>query len=142
MDTLWQDVKYGWRMLLRTPGFTLVAVLTLALGIGANAAIFSVINAILLRPLPYGEPDRLVLVWNRMVSTNFLHAPVSGPDLVDYRDRAKLFDGFAGSNNVGDASVTGDGEPEQIKQSGIGIRGIAPPPTAGASLLGTDKGNQ
>src|SRR5689334_4941770 len=63
MDTILQDVRFGWRSLRRAPAFTLVAVLTLALGIGATTAIFSVVDAVILRPLPYREPDRIVMVW-------------------------------------------------------------------------------
>jgi putative ABC transport system permease protein len=119
MSTFLQDLRYGWRKLARSPGFTAVAVLTLALGIGANSAIFSVVNAVLLQPLPYGDPERLVLVWNRMESTGFPKAPVAPPDVVDYRRQTRSFVGFAATDNVSDAALTGDGEPEQIKLASV-----------------------
>ena len=73
----------------------------------------------LLRPLPYREPDRLVMIWDRMVSTNFPHAPIAAPDILDYRTRGTLFESIAISNNVPEVSLTGTGEPEQIRLAGV-----------------------
>src|SRR5215470_10972317 len=78
MQTLLQDLRYGARMLLRKPGFTLIAVITLALGIGANTAIFSVVNAVLLRPLPFKDPDRVMMVWERRANSGEANIPISG----------------------------------------------------------------
>ncbi|HEY9431758.1 MAG TPA: hypothetical protein VI260_09895 [Blastocatellia bacterium] len=80
MQSLWQDLRYGARMLLKNPGFTLVAVATLAIGIGATTAIFSVINATLLRPLPFQQPERLALFWGSKPLTNMPQLPLSLPD--------------------------------------------------------------
>src|SRR5262245_52186187 len=89
MQTLLQDLRYGARMLLRNPGFTLIAVTTLALGIGANTAIFSVANAVLLRPLPYKDPDRLVLGVAELRQRNVTDWPFSNTDVFDLRNGAK-----------------------------------------------------
>ncbi|MGH9794117.1 MAG: ABC transporter permease, partial [Candidatus Acidiferrales bacterium] len=92
METLWQDVKYGARTLMKSPGFTLVAVLTLALGIGANTAIFSVTNAVLFRPLPYAEPDRITLVWMDNRPMGMKEDITSWPNYTDWRDRNRSFE--------------------------------------------------
>ena len=95
LETLGKDLRYGVRMLLKSPGFALVAVLTLALGIGANTAIFSVVDAMLLRPLPYPEPDRLVRIWESSLK---LHSPrnvVNPRNFLDWRDQSHSFEAMA-----------------------------------------------
>src|SRR5262245_12367564 len=115
MQTLWQDLRYGARMLLKNPGFTLIAVLTLALGIGANVAIFSVVNAWLIQPLPFGEPDRLVWGWGNIRNGNN-RASVSPPDYLDYRAQNTSFEQFAAMNSIsGYVNLTGAGEPERLE---------------------------
>src|SRR5512136_912820 len=94
MNTLLQDVRFGLRMLARNPGFTAVAVLTLALGIGVNTAIFTVANSLLLRPLPVEQPDRLVAVFMTHKGDDTLN-PSSYPDYLDLRDRNQVFSGVA-----------------------------------------------
>src|SRR5436309_14706228 len=99
MNTIWHDLRYGLRLLLKRPGFTVVAIITLALGIGANTAIFSVVDAVLLRPLRYPEANRLVFLWSTMNSQG---VPISGSALPDYyawRDQNRVFDGLAGFYN-------------------------------------------
>jgi putative ABC transport system permease protein len=113
MQVLLQDLKYGVRMLARAPGFTIVAVLTLALGIGANTAIFSVINATLLARLPYRQPDRIVMVWEHHGSRGFQHNSVSPGNFLHWRDANTVFDQMAAFVDVR-ANLTGSGEPEQI----------------------------
>jgi putative ABC transport system permease protein len=117
METLIQDVRYGVRTMLKRPGFTAVVLLTLALGIGANTAIFSVVNAVLLKPLPYRNAERLVWVaGNVRGGTN--RASVSPADYVDYRAQNTVFEEFAASLSVPFAvSLTGAGEPERLTGS-------------------------
>ena len=95
MDTLLNDIRYAFRMLIKAPAFTTVAVLTLTIGIGANTAIFSVVDAVLLRPLPYHDPERLVAITTHEVATPADRNPTSLPDLNDYREQNTTFSGVA-----------------------------------------------
>ncbi len=119
LEDLVLDVRYAVRTLRRSPGFTTVAILTLALGIGANTAIFTVIDHVMLRPLVYDTPDRLVLLWNRTAHTGPERIPIAAPDVAVYREQARLFEGFAFTNRVSDAALTDDGEPQHIKVGGV-----------------------
>jgi putative ABC transport system permease protein len=114
LETTMQDVKFAWRSLRRSPGFTAVAVLTLALGIGANTAIFSVVRTMLLAPLPYRDSSRLVFVWSDMTYAGYPRAPLSAPELKDLRDRTTLFTSFGGVWAT-TAALTGDRDPEQLR---------------------------
>ncbi|HEX8144777.1 MAG TPA: ABC transporter permease [Pyrinomonadaceae bacterium] len=113
IETFWRDVRYGARLLAKRPGFTLVTVLALALGIGANSAIFSVVNAVLLRPLPYEDPERLVMVWERRPRQNRDAGPVSPADFIDWQSQTQSFERMAAYSPVA-FNLTGTGEPEQI----------------------------
>ena len=95
LETLWQDMRFGIRTLSKSPGFTAVAVLTLALGIGANTAIFSVVNAVLLRPLPFPNSSRLVMLWATSAQTGAMEDVASYPDFVDWKAQSKSFEGLA-----------------------------------------------
>ena len=113
VSELGQDVRYGMRMLLKKPTFTIVAVLTLALGVGANTAIFSIVNAVLLRSLPYRDPDRLVRVFFNEPGAGLRDVRFSEPELEDLQKRAGVFEDvtpiFEGSEDV-----TGGGQPERV----------------------------
>ena len=120
MDSLYRDFAYGLRSLRSNPGFTVVATVTIALGIGACTAVFSVVNGVLLRPLPYGEPDRLVLVWSELRTRNVPDFPFPIPDVRDFREGAETFDGVAGITAGGRVALGRDsGEPEQVRTVGV-----------------------
>jgi putative ABC transport system permease protein len=112
MDILLRDLRYALRILINKPGFTIVAVLTLALGIGANTAVFSVVNAVLLRPLPYGDPDRLVFVSEK--SAEIENKPFSLPNYHDWRDRNQTFEDMA-AYKFADFNLTGIEPSERLQ---------------------------
>ena len=110
MDTLLHDLRYATRSLLRSPGFALVAILTLALGIGANTTIFTVVRSVILRPLPYAEPDRIVMLWNSWTDEPKIW--LSEPEVLDYQGVSSLEDVAAYA--VGEANLTGERDPERV----------------------------
>ncbi|MFZ0231537.1 MAG: ABC transporter permease, partial [Candidatus Acidiferrales bacterium] len=112
LEQLLQDVRYGFRMLRRSPLFALVAIFTLAIGIGANTAIFTVVHAVLLQPLPYPNSDRLAIIWSGLGDEH--RAPASEYELVQLRERSRLFEQIGGIW-VRNSIVPGEGQPEQVK---------------------------
>jgi predicted permease len=115
---LWQDLRFGARMLLKNPGITLIVVVTLALGIGANSAIFSVVNAVLLSPLPYGQPDRLVALYSENAKRGLTQQPVAYANFKDWREQNQTFEQIAALRSETQV-LTGSGEPERI--SGVRV---------------------
>ena len=117
---VWQDLRYGVRMLVKQPGFTLIAVLTLALGIGANTTIFSVINSLLLQPVPFPNAERLVLVWQSQMNDPKDRNIVSAPNYWDWERQNDVFERMALLDSAGKGySLAGDGEPERV--SGVRV---------------------
>ena len=114
MNALWQDLRYGMRMLLKAPGFTLIAVLTLALGIGATTAIFSVVNGVLLRELPYRDEARLVTLWQNDLKSGIEREEVSPANFFDWRDRVQSCDIVAAAEPFA-FNLSNDGEPETFR---------------------------
>src|SRR5689334_12308334 len=108
MSAFLQDLRYAARLFVKQPGFTAVTLLVLALGIGATTALFSVVDAVLLRPLPYADADRLVSVANYWKTAKIRATAVSAPDFHDWHDQASSFDGLA-AYAYGQTSVTVDG---------------------------------
>jgi putative ABC transport system permease protein len=113
MQTIWQDLRYGLRMLAKRPGFTAVAVFTLALGIGANSAIFSVLNAVLWQRLPYRDPERLAIVWETIPKTGLTENTPAPFNYYAWREQSRVFENLAAWRILLD-NLTGAGEPEQI----------------------------
>jgi putative ABC transport system permease protein len=113
MHSLLRDIRYGMRGLFKRPGFTLIAVVTLALGIGANVAIFSVVNAVLLRPLPYRDSNRIVTLWQNNVKAGVPRNDVSPANFLDWRDQSHSFESMAAIEPFG-LSMIGNGEPERF----------------------------
>jgi len=118
MGTLLQDIRYGWRMLARNPGFTAIAVLTLAIGIGASTAIFSVVDTVLLRPLPYREPEKLVLITETLPGMSADEIGVSAGEYQDYRDRNRSFSQVAAYESAG-FNLTGAGQPLRVNAAAL-----------------------
>ena len=120
METFFQDIRYGLRLLIKRPGFTVVAVIALALGIGANSAIFSVVNGVVLRALPYKDPDRMAIVWSKPPWGGTGGFPVTAGEFIDWRDQNQVFEQIAAFHSQ-PLNITGAGEPEFLG----GVRGSA-----------------
>ncbi len=118
MGNLLRDVRYAVRVLFKSPGFSVVAVLALALGIGANTAIFSVVKAVLLSPLPYPAAERLVWIWETNETNNILREPASLPNYNDWRQQGQSFEGIAAFAGT-PLALTGEGEPERIEGAAV-----------------------
>src|SRR3954452_3824342 len=118
MDSLLQDVRYAARKLLRSPGFTFIAVITLALGIGATTAMWAIVDGILIRPLPYPDPSRLVRVTS--LSKEKKPNAMSAPDFIDYRDQSKSFVAMAAMDDDNVNLVRAGSEPTRINLGSVG----------------------
>ena len=113
------EIRFALRQLRKSPAFTIIAILTLALGIGANTAIFSVVNAVLLRPLPYKAPDQLVMIWEASQKDEIDKEPLSFPNFNDYRAQAQSFEGIGAFTNSAPILSAGDGEPERLTGAAV-----------------------
>jgi len=119
MERVIQDLRFAVRLLLRSPGVTLVAVLSLALGIGGNTAIFSVVNTVLLKSLPFNEPDRIVLVWGNLPSEGNNRSQVSATDVADWRSQSTVFEDVTTYQSLRPV-LSGIGEAERVPAMGVG----------------------
>ncbi|MGA3190267.1 MAG: ABC transporter permease, partial [Bryobacteraceae bacterium] len=130
MRTLFADLRYGLRLLRQAPAFTAIAICALALGIGANTAIFSTLDAVVLRPLPYPEPDRVVMVWEDATHIGFAHAMAAPANYFDWKAQNHVFTDMAATRDR-ERSVTGDANPEQLTGMAVtpnffSVLGMAP----------------
>src|SRR5215831_6645126 len=113
MSDFVQNLRLALRFIRRNPGFATVAIGALALGIGANSAMFSVVNALLIRPLPYADADRIGIVWEKSAGQGWARINPSGPDYVDWKEHSKSIEEFA-LLEPGTGTITGFGEPQQV----------------------------
>src|SRR5262245_672401 len=120
MESLWLDLRHALRGLRKAPGFTLTAILSLALGLGATNAMFAVVNGVLLRPPPYPEPDRLVQVWTTKPSRNKNRLPSSEPDFQDFRKQSQIFEALS-AYSTGDLTLQTADAPERVR--GLAVAG-------------------
>src|ERR1700690_1452023 len=137
MGTIWQDIRYGWRMLRRSPGFAVVADLTLAIGIGANAAIFSVINTVLLKPLPFRDAQRIVFIWETDPNRNIDRGIASPAEFLDWRGQSRAFEELS-AWRTWFYNLTGSAEPEQLwgmQTSGNFFRLLGVTPVLGRDFI-------
>ena len=118
METLFKDIRYGVRSLLNRPGFTSIVIITLAVGIGANTAIFSVVNAVLLRPLPFAEPGRLVMLWEDASRIGFPQNTPAPANYVDWKTQTRSFEGMA-ATMWASFNLTGYGEPQKLNGEAV-----------------------
>ncbi|MEY2529191.1 MAG: hypothetical protein QOJ05_1281, partial [Verrucomicrobiota bacterium] len=131
METFFKDARYAFRQLFRHPAFSLIAILALALGIGANTAIFSVVNAVLIRPLPYRAPEQLVWLWGTNPLNDIPKENASYPDYKDWREQAQSFQSMAGFAKTTSILTDGSGEPERLPGAVLlgdlfGVLGVEP----------------
>ena len=137
MDTFLQDLRYAFRSLRARPAISAVAILALALGIGANSAIFSLVHAVLLRPLPFADPDRIVMIWHEYKGMNLAKATISVPTYIEYRDHIEGFESVSVATNWS-ANLTGTGDPERLpggRVSGNLFRTLGVVPALGRDFL-------
>ena len=141
LGTVWQDIRYGIRTLLKNYSFTVIVLAVLALGIGANTAIFSVTNAVLLRSLPYGDEDRIMMVWENDTKEGNPKNAVAPGNFVDFKEQNQVFDNLAVYTQPSGVNLTGTDEPERVEAAGISanlftVLGVKP--ALGRTLLPED----